>query len=137
MIDESLDKSQLAQEPQPWEFRSKPAWQRLIVMIAGVVVNLILGIIIFSFILFHYEKNYLPLSEVNKDGVYATTTGQHLGFESGDKIISIDGDPVERFKDAQSLILLFGSRVEVERRGNASPSTFRKTPTKKKQNPSD
>ncbi|NLH51642.1 MAG: site-2 protease family protein [Bacteroidales bacterium] len=61
MIDESLDKSQLAQEPQPWEFRSKPAWQRLIVMIAGVVVNLILGIIIFSFILFHYEKNYLPL----------------------------------------------------------------------------
>lgn len=117
MIDESLDKNQLALEPRPWEFRSKPAWQRLIVMIAGVVLNLILGIIIFSFILFHYEKNYLPLSEVNKDGVYATTTGQHLGFESGDKIISINGDPVERFKDAQSLLLLFGSQVEVERLG--------------------
>ena len=117
MIDESLDKSQLAQEPQPWEFRSKPAWQRLIVMIAGVVVNLILGIIIFSFILFHYEKNYLPLSEVNRDGIYATATGQHLGFASGDKIISINGEPVERFKDAQSVKLLFGSRVEVERKG--------------------
>ncbi len=117
MIDESLDKSQLAKEPQPWEFRSKPAWQRLIVMIAGVVVNLILGIIIFSFILFHYEKNYLPLAEVNKDGIYATPTGQQLGFISGDKILSVNGKPVERFKDAQSIKLLFGCRVEVERGG--------------------
>lgn len=117
MIDESLDKSQLAREPQPWEFRSKPAWQRLIVMIAGVVVNLLLGIVIFSFILFHYEKNYLPVSEVNKNGVYATAIGQHLGFATGDKIVSINGKPVERFKDAQSLKLLFGSKVEVNRNG--------------------
>lgn len=60
MIDESLDKEAMAAPPQPYEFRSKPAWQRLIVMVAGVTMNLILGIIIFSLILFTYKKDYLP-----------------------------------------------------------------------------
>src|SRR6187455_122601 len=64
MIDESLDKDQLAGPPQPYEFRSKPAWQRLIVMIAGVTMNVILGIIIFSATLLAYKKDYLPNSEV-------------------------------------------------------------------------
>ncbi len=117
MIDESMDKEQLKLPPQPWEFRSRPAWQRLIVMVAGVFVNLILGILIFGFTLLQYEKSYLPLSEVNKDGIYASSKGKEIGFETGDKIISINGKPIERFKDAQSVDVLFGSTFEVERNG--------------------
>jgi len=117
MIDESMDKEQLKSPPQPWEFRSKPAWQRLIVMLAGVFVNLILGILIFGFTLLHYEKSYLPLNEINKDGIYASAKGKEIGFEAGDKILRINGKPVERFKDVHSVDLLFGSTFEVERNG--------------------
>src|SRR6185369_50737 len=60
MIDESMDKEAMKQPPQPWEFRSKPAWQRLIVMVAGVTMNIILGIAIYSYILIHYDQKYLP-----------------------------------------------------------------------------
>ncbi|MDO9512438.1 MAG: RIP metalloprotease RseP [Bacteroidales bacterium] len=117
MIDESLDKAQLAEEPQPYEFRSKPAWQRLIVMVGGVLVNLILGIIIFTFVLLQYEKSYLPVEEVNAYGVYASPSGTDAGFRSGDKIIGIDGNKIERFKDAQSVKLMFGGDVQVDRSG--------------------
>lgn len=117
MIDESMDKAHLEQEPQPYEFRSKPAWQRLIVMIGGVVVNLILGIIIFTFVLLQYEKSYLPVDQVNEHGIYASPSGTGAGFRTGDKIISIDGKKVERFKDAQSVKLMFGGDVQVDRNG--------------------
>jgi len=118
MIDESLDKEQMKQPPQPWEFRSKPAWQRLIVMIGGVTVNLILGILLFAFILLRYEKEFLPLSEVNKNGIYASESGVRAGFMTGDKVIAINGEPVERFKDVQSMRNLFGSTIRVERNGS-------------------
>ena len=87
MIDESLDKDQLAGPPQPWEFRSKPAWQRLIVMVAGVTMNVILGIIIFSATLLAYKKDYLPNSEV-KNGIHAYKLGREIGLQNGDKIMT-------------------------------------------------
>ena len=91
MVDESLDTDKLAQEPQPWEFRSKPAWQRLVVMLAGVAMNTVLGILIFSYSLLHYKQEFLPLTAVNNgEGIYAYKLGHDLGFQNGDKIIAID-----------------------------------------------
>ena len=79
MIDESLDSDAMKQPPQPWEFRSKPAWQRLIVMVGGVFMNVILGIAIYTMVLSKYEKNYLPNSEV-RDGIYAFELGKKIGL---------------------------------------------------------
>lgn len=116
MIDESLDKDQLAGPPQPWEFRAKPAWQRLIVMLAGVTMNVILGIIIFSATLLAYKKDYLPNSEV-KNGIHAYHLGQEIGLQDGDKITEINGKSFERFDDLLSSRVVFGSLLTVDRNG--------------------
>lgn len=117
MIDESMDKEQMKQPAQSWEFRSKPAWQRLIIMLAGVFVNLILGIFIFQMLTLFEEKDYLPTSEVNKKGVYASMVGRELGFQTGDKVLMINGYEVERFKDVATGKVLMGSIVTVDRAG--------------------
>lgn len=114
MIDESMDKEQMKKPPEPWEFRSKPAWQRLIVMIAGVTVNAILGVIIFAFSLYHYEE-YLPNKELQKDGIYAYQLAKDIGFKSGDKIYAINGKEVIRFKEILSTKTILGSTVTVKR----------------------
>ncbi len=98
MIDESLDTEQLKREPEPWEFRAKPAWQRLIVMIGGVTVNAILGIIIFTFIAYTYGRDYLPIENA-KNGIAALEFGQSLGFKDGDKILEVNGKKVVNFSD--------------------------------------
>ncbi len=116
MVDESMDKEQMKQPPQPWEFRSKPAWQRLIVMVAGVVMNLIVGIIIFTGVISHYEKEYLPNANV-ADGIYAYPAGREIGFQTGDKILKVNGKEVERFKDVTSANVLMGSVITVDRHG--------------------
>jgi len=116
MIDESLDTEQLKQPPQPWEFRSKAAWKRLIVMIAGVIMNVITGIAIFTMVILTYEKEYIPASAV-KDGIYAYKNGRDLGFISGDKIIAVNGKPIERSKDAMSVSIMLGSNITIERNG--------------------
>jgi regulator of sigma E protease len=116
MVDESMDKEQLKQPVQPWEFRAKPAWQRLIVMLAGVIMNTILGIIIFTGILMHYGKAYLPNDEI-KTGIYAYQSGRDAGFKTGDKIIAINGNKLERFSDVVSTRVLFGARITVNRNG--------------------
>jgi len=114
MVDESMDKEQMAQPPQPWEFRSKPAWQRLIVMIGGVAMNVILGIVIFSASLLVYKGEYLPNSEV-KNGIVAYKLGKQLGLEDGDKITAINGKPFERFDDLRTSKVVFGSVLSVNR----------------------
>lgn len=119
MIDESMDKEQMKQPPQPWEFRSKPAWQRLIVMIAGVVMNLILGIVIFTFIILHYEKKYLPNDQVT-DGIYAYQAGRDIGFKTGDKILKVDGKHIERYKDLTTANVLMGAVITVDRKGQTT-----------------
>lgn len=116
MIDESMDKEQMKLPPQPWEFRAKPAWQRLIVMIGGVTMNVILGIAIYTYILLHYSEKYLPVENV-KNGVYAYELGREAGFETGDKIVSFNGEKVERFEDLLSSKVLFGGTVTVDRSG--------------------
>lgn len=101
MIDESLDTTQLKSEPQPWEFRSKPAWQRLIVMIGGVTVNAILGILIFTLLIFNYGKEYLPIENA-KYGIVASDLAEKIGFKDGDKVLEVNGEKVEKFKDIVS-----------------------------------
>lgn len=116
MIDESTDADSLRHEPQPYEYRSKPAWQRFIVIAAGVFMNLVAGIFIFAMLLLTREKQYLSVEEVNRDGVQVSTLAQDLGFETGDRIVAVDGRRVHRFADVQNLRLLFGGEVTVERR---------------------
>lgn len=116
MIDESMDKEQMALPPQPWEFRSKPAWQRLIIMLGGVTVNFILAFIIYIGMTFFYGELYLNNSEL-KDGIAVTSdVGEKLGFKTGDKILEIDGVKMERFNDIPRK-LLFAQTVRIERNG--------------------
>lgn len=116
MIDESMDKEAMKQPPQPWEFRSKPAWQRLIVMLGGVTVNAILGVVLFAFVLLQYNRQYLPNENVT-DGIYAYSLGQEIGFKPGDHILEVNGRKVERFKDILSTRVFFGSKIKVDRNG--------------------
>lgn len=98
MVDESLDSEQMKSEPQSWEFRSKPAWQRLIVMIGGVVVNLLLGILVFWMMTWSMGEKYVPTQAVNESGgIYAGPVGKKIGFRTGDKIIAFNGKPSENF----------------------------------------
>jgi regulator of sigma E protease len=119
MIDESMDKEQMAQPAQPWEFRSKPAWQRLIVMIGGVTVNFILGITIFIIVLFVWGEMKLPTANVNASyGFYADSLAQEIGFKTGDKILSVDNNEVKYFTGIRNEILFKESKtVQVERNG--------------------
>lgn len=114
MIDESLDKEQMKAEPQPWEFRSKPAWQRFIVMIGGIVVNLVLGVVILVFHTFHYEKEYVPVEGVNSIGIIAGDLGEKYGFRTGDQLISLNGTSYERFDDYLSGEAILGGAFIVE-----------------------
>ena len=118
MIDESMDKEQMALPPQPWEFRSKPAWQRLIIMLGGVTVNFILAFIIYIGMAFAYGDLYLANSEV-KDGVWITNpVVEKIGLKTGDKIIAVDGLKADKFHEINGKILL-GKEVLVERNGAA------------------
>ena len=118
MVDESMDKSQMQQPPQPWEFRSKPAWQRFIIMIAGVTMNVLLAFVIYIGLLTKEGEQYLPTSEVNKYGISVDSLGYELGFRDGDKILAIDGEYVEKFQDIPMQIILDKAKtVDVERNG--------------------
>jgi len=98
MIDESFDSAQMAQEPQPWEFRSKPAWQRLIIMLGGVTVNFILGFILFGMSLFIWGESFIPASQV-KEGISVDSLGRDLGLLDGDKILKVGDKPFKEFND--------------------------------------
>jgi len=124
MIDESMDKEQMNKPAEPWEFRAKPAWQRLIIMIGGVTVNLILGFIIYIFILFTWGKDQLPLSEM-KYGIECDSLAMDYGFQNGDKILTIEGEVPEDFMSINREILLNDAReVVVERNGGEKMITL-------------
>ena len=117
MIDESMDKEQMKLPPQPWEFRSKPAWQRLIIMIGGVTVNVILAIIIYIGILFYYGEEILPTTNLTY-GVSCDSLALEMGLRNGDKILSVDGNEVDNFKKVSMEIIMNEARtVQVMRDG--------------------
>lgn len=116
MIDESMDTDQMQSEPQPWEFRSKPAWQRLIIMLGGIIVNILLAWFIYTAVYSTYGKKYVSTEMIQENGLAFGETGQNVGFKNGDKIISVDGKYQERF-DRMVLDILLGDEVKVQRDG--------------------
>ncbi|HUR10649.1 MAG TPA: RIP metalloprotease RseP [Flavitalea sp.] len=117
MVDESMDKEQLKLPPKPWEFRSKPAWQRLIIMIGGVTVNLILGFFLFAMILWVWGEQRLPLDKM-KDGISVNPISESVGIRNGDRIVSIDNKPVKDYYTiTKKIILDEGKSVQVNRNG--------------------
>ncbi len=115
MIDESMDTEQMAQEPQPWEFRSKPAWQRLIIMLGGVTVNFFLAWIIYTSLLVVNGDTYIPADNL-KYGIVVDSIGEKIGLKTGDKILSIDGEKSKKFSDA-TLDILLADQITVDRGG--------------------
>ena len=116
MIDESMDKEQMKKPAEPWEFRAKPAWQRLIIMVGGVVVNLLLGVFIYSMTLYTYGDKYLANNDL-KDGIWCVDKlSGDLGFLSGDKILSVDGENIERFSSILEK-MLGAKQVTLDRQG--------------------
>ena len=116
MIDESMDTEQLQEEPKPWEFRSKPAWQRLIIMLGGVFVNFILGIFIYIMLMYSYGEKYLPNENVT-DGVWVQDSlAVSLGLQNGDKILRVDGEEIKKFSDI-TIEFINGSTYTIERNG--------------------
>jgi regulator of sigma E protease len=117
MIDESMDKDQMKQPPQPHEFRSKPAWQRLIIMLGGVTANIILAALIYIFMLFITGEQYLPAKNV-KYGIVADSLAMELGLQTGDKILMLDGEEYDDFMDIpREFILGDIKEITVDRNG--------------------
>lgn len=102
MVDESMDTEQLSSEPQPWEFRSKPAWQRLIVMLGGIIVNVVTGIIIFVVLVYQNGETYYSRDQVIQNGIVAYEYGEAIGFKTGDKVLDINGEPYQGINDLTS-----------------------------------
>ena len=120
MIDESMDKEQMLQPPKPWEFRSKPAWQRLIIMLGGVTVNLILGFLIYMMILFVWGK-YTLASENLPMGVEPSPVVKQLGFEMGDQILTVNGEVLDNVLDINKYFFLRNvSNVTVKRQNGST-----------------
>ena len=116
MIDESMDTEQMNQPAQPWEFRSKPAWQRLIIMLGGIIVNIILAITIYTVMFSTVGQKFVSSEKIQENGLAFGEVGQNVGFKNGDKIISIDGNFIPDFKYAV-MGVLFGDDVKVNRNG--------------------
>ncbi|MBS1598802.1 MAG: RIP metalloprotease RseP [Bacteroidetes bacterium] len=136
MVDESMDKEQMSKPPQPWEFRSKPAWQRLIIMVGGVTMNVLLAFFIYAMILFTWGEKKIPIASI-KDGVsVADSLMYDMGFKDGDKIVAINDVPVIYYDDIPKKLIL-GEKVSVERDGkeqtiNLPVNLIGKLVTKKK-----
>jgi regulator of sigma E protease len=128
MIDESMDKEQMKKPAEPWEFRSKPAWQRLIIMVGGVVVNILLAIVIFIGITWYWGDEQLPVKNL-KYGVHVDSLGKSIGLQDGDNVIAMDGKTIENFGSIESeLVLTEAKKLTVIRDGKtieiAIPASF-------------
>jgi regulator of sigma E protease len=117
MVDEQMDKNVAQTEPQPWELRAKPAWQRLLIMMGGILVNLFLGIFIYWMVLLCWGKETLPMKNLTY-GIMCDSSALEMGFRNGDKILSVDGKPVQsKDRVVIDIIMNRAKSVEVEREG--------------------
>ena len=116
MIDESMDSEQMNEEAQPWEFRSKPAWQRLIIMLGGIIVNVLLAWLIYTVMYTTVGKKYVDTSVLQENGLQFGEVGQNAGFRNGDKIVSVDGKTQDNF-NRMTMDILFSEEVKVNRNG--------------------
>ncbi len=117
MIDESMDTEQMKQPMQPWEFRAKPAWQRLLIMVGGVLFNFLLALFIYSMILFTWGDEYIPVQKAPL-GMDFNETAKAIGFRDGDILISADGVPFERYDGDLLTSIVDARQVSVLRDGS-------------------
>ena len=119
MVDESLDTKNMSQEPEPWEFRAKPAWQRLIVMLGGIIVNVVAGVLIFIGLTYSQGEAFISKEEGNRYGIAVSGPGYDIGLRNGDKIVAINGKDYERFSDISNPEFLMAKNAfyTVERNG--------------------
>jgi regulator of sigma E protease len=114
MVDESMDKEQLEKDPEPWEYRAKPAWQRLVIILGGVTVNILLAFAIYSMTLFAFGERYLPNDNLS-DGVWVVDSiAYDLGLRTGDKVLSVNGTKPDRFSEILPE-MVYGGSMLVER----------------------
>ena len=123
MIDESMDKEQMKKPAEPWEFRSKPAWQRLIIMVAGVTMNILLAFFIYSMILLVWGERKVPVSSMKYGLAFRDSLMFDLGFKNGDKILAVNNQPVEDYTDIVKKLIL-GNEVNIERDGKLETVTL-------------
>lgn len=117
MIDESMDREQMKKPPQPWEFRSKKAWQRLLIMLGGVMVNFLLALVIYILVFFSWGESYVPVDRLEY-GMMFDSTFVDMGLHNGDKIVALDGKPVEKWRSIHHDIVVNETRdIQVERAG--------------------
>jgi regulator of sigma E protease len=116
MIDESMDTEQMNQPAQPWEFRAKPAWQRLIIMLGGIAVNIILAVFIYTILFSTVGQNYPATEKYQKNGLSFSESALNAGFKNGDKVLSVDGKTQVKF-NRMVIDVLLGDKVEVLRNG--------------------
>jgi len=122
MVDESMDTDQLKQPPQPWEFRSKPAWQRLLIMLGGIIVNVLLAFFIYAMVLYTWGEKKIPMSELKSGVVVVDSLAYDLGFKNNDKILAADGQPIQYYDD---LIAEFVVAAEVTINRNGKDTTIK------------
>ncbi len=118
MIDESMDKETLKRPPEPWEFRSKPAWQRLIILLAGITMNMLLGIAIFWMLLYFIGDEYIPNANL-KYGIAVDSLAHTFGFNNGDKLVFLDGDSIKKFDKVIPNIIINQYKTVVVKRGDS------------------
>lgn len=123
MIDESMDKEQMKTPPQPWEFRSKPAWQRLIIMLGGVIVNFILALILFAMILFVWGQERLPAKSI-KYGLMVDSLAQSAGLRNGDFISAVNGKPIVYFDEITKGVV-FNETIQFSVKRNGKDTMIR------------
>lgn len=123
MVDETQDADQLSTEPQPWEYRSKRSYQKMIIILGGIIFNLIFAVLIFAAILKAYNKEYLPAEQLKNGGVMVGDVAKSLGFQNGDVILKVNGEVPERFEDLVPLNILFGGSYEIVRNSNGIQNT--------------
>lgn len=124
MVDESMDTDQLKSEPQPWEYRSKPAWQRLLIIVGGVLMNIALAIVIYIGITFTWGDSYIKTKDVD-NGFMFSEVAHEIGFRDGDKVLSVGGEYVDNYGQIPAVILLDDAReVQIERNGQPMTITI-------------
>ena len=123
MIDESMDKEQMKQPPKPWEFRSKPAWQRLIIMLGGIIVNVLLAWVIYTGLFIANGETYIPVNKI-ENGIYVDPISEKIGLKTGDKILAIDDNPVKKLDKYLSIDILLGNTITILRDGEEKTITL-------------
>jgi regulator of sigma E protease len=123
MVDESMDKDALKLPPQPWEFRSKPAWQRLIIMIGGVTVNVLLAFVIYAMVLLAWGEYKMPLQQFDKGLIINDSLMYEIGLKDGDKVLSVNNEPVVYYEELPGKLIL-GESVQIERNGQKQSITL-------------